>query len=163
MPVTDCKGGGHTAIPDKDLRIDVYRSGGAGGQHAQKTNSAVRLVHLPTGLTVCIQEERDQQKNRARALAILQARLGERQRRAVESERQSLRQAQVGSADRSEKVRTYNYPQGRITDHRINQSVYGMDEFMAEGRGLDQLIDRLKLQEELNKLDQLESEDSAVN
>lgn len=144
-------------IPEKDIRIDVYRSGGAGGQHAQKTNSAVRVVHLPTGTTVCIQEERDQQKNRARAMTILQARLGEAQRRSAESERQNIRQAQIGNADRSEKVRTYNFPQGRITDHRINQSVFGIDEFLGEGRGLDELIDRLKLQEELSRLEHLES------
>lgn len=144
-------------IPEKDLRIDVYRSSGAGGQHANKTNSAVRIVHLPTGMMVCIQEERDQQKNRVRAMEILKSRLLQLQRRAQDDQRQKTRQAQIGNAERSEKIRTYNFPQGRITDHRINHSVFGIDEFLSSGKGLDQFLERLALEEEACKLEQLEN------
>jgi peptide chain release factor 1 len=145
------------AIPEKDLRVDVYRSSGAGGQNANKTNSAVRVVHIPTGMMVCIQEERNQQQNRVRALAILQARLLQLQRKSSDTERQKLRQGQIGNAERSDKIRTYNFPQGRITDHRANHSIYSVNEFMRNGEGLDQFIDRLKLQEEALKIEQLES------
>ncbi len=144
-------------IPDKDIRVDVYRSSGAGGQNANKTNSAVRVVHIPTGMMVCIEEERNQQQNRCRAMTILQARLQERRRRELESERQKTRQAQIGHAERSEKIRTYNFPQGRITDHRINHSIYCINDFMREARGLDQLIDRLKLQNEASTLEEIEN------
>lgn len=160
MPQVDQAQMKQIVIPEKDLRIDVYRSSGAGGQNANKTNSAVRVVHLPTGTTVCIQEERDQQKNRARAMVILHARLLEAKRRSEGSERRQTRQAQIGNADRSEKIRTYNFPQGRITDHRIGYSVFGIDDFMAEARGLDQFIERLRLLEEADKLAELESDDA---
>lgn len=150
-------GSGKITIPEKDIRIDVYRSSGAGGQNANKTNSAVRVVHIPTGMMVCIQEERNQQQNRVRALAILQARLLQLQRKASDSERQKLRQGQIGNAERSDKIRTYNFPQGRITDHRANHSIFCVDEFMRSAEGLEQFIERLRLQEEAAKIEQLEN------
>lgn len=149
---------GHAVqIPEKDIRVDVYRSSGAGGQNANKTNSAVRVVHIPTGTTVCIQEERSQQTNRARAMAILHARLQQLSRKASDSERQKTRQAQIGHGDRAEKIRTYNFPQGRVTDHRANHSIFCIEEFMKEARGLDQLVDRLHLHDEAAKLAELEN------
>lgn len=143
----------HVEIPEKDIRLDVFRSSGAGGQNANKTNSAVRLVHIPTGLMVCIEEERDQQKNRARAMTILKARLQERKRRELDAQRQKTRQSQIGSGERSEKIRTYNFPQDRITDHRLGTSVFGVADFLKTSRGLEQFIERLKLKEEGEKLD----------
>jgi peptide chain release factor 1 len=124
-----------------DLRIDTYRASGAGGQHVNKTDSAVRLTHLPTGIVVECQDERSQHKNRARAMSLLQAKLMQ-----VEQDRQQQEQAQtrkslVGSGDRSERIRTYNYPQGRVTDHRINLTLYKLDDFLTGN--LDQVIDPL--------------------
>jgi peptide chain release factor 1 len=141
-------------IPEKDIRIDVYRSGGAGGQNANKTNSAVRAVHIPTGLMVCIQEERSQQTNRIRALAILQSRVYQLRKDELDAQRKSHRQAQIGNADRSEKIRTYNFPQGRITDHRINHSLFNIEAFF-QGKTLEEFIQRLKLQEETRNLEGL--------
>lgn len=106
---------------------------------------------------VCIQEERNQQQNRVRALAILQARLLQLQRKSSEADRQKLRHGQIGNAERSDKIRTYNFPQGRITDHRANHSIFSVDDFMRSAEGLDQFIDRLRLQEEASKIEQLES------
>jgi peptide chain release factor 1 len=124
-----------------DLRIDTYRASGAGGQHVNKTDSAVRITHLPTGLVVECQDERSQHKNRARALALLQARLTDAARSAQVSEQADTRKRLVGSGDRSERIRTYNFPQGRVTDHRINLTLYKLAEVM-EG-GLDNVIDPL--------------------
>jgi peptide chain release factor 1 len=129
-------------IEDKDLRIDVYRSSGPGGQSVNTTDSAVRITHLPTGLVVIQQDEKSQHKNKARALKVLRARLYEMERQARDSARAADRRSQVGSGDRSERVRTYNFPQGRVTDHRINLTLYKLDKVMA-GEALDEIIDAL--------------------
>ncbi|MGD8234891.1 MAG: peptide chain release factor 1 [Chromatiales bacterium] len=128
-------------IDSGDLRIDTYRASGAGGQHVNKTDSAVRITHLPTGIVVECQDERSQHKNKARALSLLQSRLLDQARQAAVDERAASRKLQVGSGDRSERIRTYNYPQNRITDHRINLTLYKLDEIM-EG-GFDHLFDPL--------------------
>src|SRR5574344_425355 len=120
-------------INDKDLRIDTYRASGAGGQHINKTDSAVRITHLPTGMVVACQEERSQHKNRARAMAWLAARLQDQQDAAAHKEISETRKLLVGSGDRSERIRTYNFPQGRVTDHRINLTLYSLSEIMAGG------------------------------
>jgi len=128
-------------IDSSDLRIDTYRASGAGGQHVNKTDSAVRITHLPTGIVVECQDERSQHKNKARALSLLQSRLLDQARQAAVDERAASRKLQVGSGDRSERIRTYNYPQNRVTDHRINLTLYKLDEIM-EG-GFDHLFDPL--------------------
>jgi peptide chain release factor 1 len=129
------------AVNDADLRIDVYRASGAGGQHVNKTESAVRITHLPTGIVVTCQDEKSQHKNRARAMKILRARLYEREREAKAAARSGLRRAQVGTGDRSERIRTYNVPQGRVTDHRIGLTLHKIDRVLAGE--LDELIDAL--------------------
>jgi peptide chain release factor 1 len=126
------------AINPADLRVDTYRASGAGGQHVNKTDSAVRLTHLPSGIVVECQDERSQHKNRARALSLLQARLLDARVSEQETEQAEQRKLLVGSGDRSERIRTYNYPQGRVTDHRINLTLYKLDEIL-EG-GLDQVV-----------------------
>ena len=128
-------------INPADLRVDTYRASGAGGQHVNKTDSAVRLTHLPSGIVVECQDERSQHKNRARAMSLLQARLLDAKIAEQESEQAQQRKLLVGSGDRSERIRTYNYPQGRVTDHRINLTLYKLDEIL-EG-GLDQVIQPL--------------------
>ena len=128
-------------INPADLRVDTYRASGAGGQHVNKTDSAVRLTHLPTGIVVECQDERSQHKNRARAMSLLQARLLDARIAEQQSEQAEQRKLLVGSGDRSERIRTYNYPQGRVTDHRINLTLYKLDEVL-EG-GLDQVIQPL--------------------
>lgn len=130
-----------TDINPADLRVDTYRASGAGGQHVNKTDSAVRLTHLPSGIVVECQDERSQHKNRARAMSLLQARLLDTQVAAQEAEHAEKRKLLVGSGDRSERIRTYNYPQGRVTDHRINLTLYKLDEII-EG-GLEQVIEPL--------------------
>jgi peptide chain release factor 1 len=130
------------AIDDKDLRIDVYRSSGPGGQSVNTTDSAVRITHLPTGLVVIQQDEKSQHKNKAKALKVLRARLYEMERHARDSARAADRKSQVGSGDRSERVRTYNFPQGRVTDHRINLTLYKIEKVMS-GEALDEIIDAL--------------------
>jgi peptide chain release factor 1 len=135
------------AIDDKDLRIDVYRASGAGGQHVNRTESAVRITHLPTGLVVAIQDEKSQHKNKAKALKILKARLYEQERAAKASERAANRKGQVGSGDRSERIRTYNFPQNRLTDHRINLTLYKLDQVVA-GDALDEVIEPLIAEEQ---------------
>lgn len=129
-------------IEEKDLRIDTYRASGAGGQHVNKTDSAVRITHLPTGVVVQQQDEKSQHKNRARALKILRARLYEIQREKIASERAKDRKQQIGSGDRSERIRTYNFPQGRVTDHRINLTLYKL-ELVLQGEALDEIIEPL--------------------
>lgn len=128
-------------IDEKDLRIDTYRSSGAGGQHVNTTDSAVRITHIPTNVVVHCQEERSQIKNRAKAMRLLKAKLVEEQRRRAQQEMSSTRAAQIGSGDRSERIRTYNFPQNRVTDHRIDLTLYKLDEVM-EGN-LQKLIDPL--------------------
>ncbi len=140
-------------INPADLRVDTYRASGAGGQHVNKTDSAVRLTHLPTGIVAECQDERSQHKNRARAMALLQTRLLERERQKQASEESALRKSQVGSGDRSERIRTYNFPQGRVTDHRINLTLYKLDEILA-GQ-LDQVIEPLLTEHQAEQLAEL--------
>ena len=130
-----------TDINPADLRVDTYRASGAGGQHVNKTDSAVRLTHLPTGVVVECQDERSQHKNKARAMSLLQAKLLDAERQKQASEESAMRKDMVGSGDRSERIRTYNFPQGRVTDHRINLTLYKLDEILAGN--LDQVIDPL--------------------
>ena len=128
-------------IRREDLRIDVYRSSGAGGQHINKTSSAIRITHLPTGMVVTCQNERSQRQNKEKALQILKSRLYDQALRASISKEAADRKSQVGSGDRSERIRTYNYPQGRVTDHRVNMSIYQLDDFM--NGNMDPILDRL--------------------
>lgn len=129
-------------VEEKDLRIDTYRSQGAGGQHVNTTDSAVRITHIPTGIVVEMQEERSQHKNKAKAMKILKTRIYDAQREKLASERAEDRKSQVGSGDRSERIRTYNYPQGRVSDHRINLTLYKLDE-VVDGSALGEIIDAL--------------------
>jgi len=137
-------------VNDEDLRIDVYRASGAGGQHVNKTESAVRITHLPTGIVVAMQEEKSQHKNRAKAMKILRARLYEQQRAAAHATRAADRKAQVGTGDRSERIRTYNFPQGRVSDHRINLTLYKIDRVMLGE--LDEFIDALTAEDQAARL-----------
>ena len=170
VPKTDSQGRIHTStvtvailpkvedvkveINERDLRIDSYKSSGPGGQHVNKTNSAVRVVHLPTGIAVAVQAERCAQQNQNRAMEILRNKLHEMKCSEQASNRKSSRQAQIGHSDRSEKIRTYNFPQARITDHRIGASVHDIDSFMA-GRDLDMFVDQLAAQAEERRLSEL--------
>ena len=144
-------------INESDLRIDTFRASGAGGQHVNTTDSAVRITHLPTGLVVSQQDEKSQHKNKAKALKILRARLFDEERRRIETERAADRKSQVGSGDRSERIRTYNFPQGRVSDHRINLTLYKLDQIMA-GEALDELIEPLI---EADQADRLAAMDDA--
>ena len=162
VPLTEASGRIHTStvtvavLPEatevevkidmKDLRIDTYRASGAGGQHVNKTDSAIRITHFPTGLVVQCQEERSQGQNRVKALNLLRARLQELEEEKAQKERSDLRKKQVGSGDRSEKIRTYNFPQDRITDHRINYSVFGIEKFLSGE--MDEMISTLLSEEE---------------
>ena len=137
-------------IEPKDLRIDVYRSGGAGGQHVNTTDSAVRITHIPTNIVVTCQDERSQIKNKEKAMKLLKSRLLEEEIRRAESERSEERRLQVGSGDRSERIRTYNFPQNRLTDHRINLTVYSLDKVM-EG-DLDEILDALSAYDQTERL-----------
>jgi peptide chain release factor 1 len=130
------------AINDADLKIDTLRAGGAGGQHVNKTESAVRVTHIPTGIVVMMQEDRSQHRNRAKAMAVLRARLYDAERRKRDAERAAERRGQVGSGDRSERIRTYNFPQGRVSDHRINLTLYKLPQII-EGKALGEIIDAL--------------------
>jgi peptide chain release factor 1 len=129
-------------LNDSDIRIDTMRAQGAGGQHVNKTESAVRLTHIPSGIVVLVQDERSQHKNKARAYDLLRAKLYDAERSRIDAERSADRRSQVGSGDRSERIRTYNFPQGRVTDHRINLTLYKLDEMM-QGLVLDEIIDAL--------------------
>jgi peptide chain release factor 1 len=128
-------------LDESDLRIETMKSGGAGGQHVNKTESAIRMTHVPTGIVVMMQEERSQHRNRAKAMTLMRARLYDMQQAAADRERSADRKAMVGSGDRSERIRTYNFPQGRVTDHRINLTLYKLDRVM-EGE-LDEIVDAL--------------------
>ncbi|MFI4984267.1 MAG: peptide chain release factor 1 [Rickettsiales bacterium] len=138
-------------IKESDLRIDVFRASGAGGQHVNTTDSAVRITHLPTGVAVSQQDEKSQHKNKAKALKILRSRLYEAERQKKEMERSSMRKSQVGSGDRSERIRTYNYPQSRVTDHRVNVTSYNLNSVLNEG-AFDEFIDALIQQDQADKL-----------
>jgi peptide chain release factor 1 len=138
-------------IDEKELRIDVFRASGPGGQSVNTTDSAVRITHLPTGLVVIQQDEKSQHKNKARALKVLRSRLYEMERQARDSARAAQRKSQVGSGDRSERIRTYNFPQGRVTDHRINLTLYKIDKVM-NGEALDELIDAILAENQAARL-----------
>jgi len=171
VPVTEAGGRIHTSaatvavlpeaeevdveIDDKDLRIDVMRAGGAGGQHVNKTESAVRITHLPTNIVVKCQDEKSQHKNKAKAMKILRARLYEHEREKLHAARAADRKSQVGSGDRSQRIRTYNYPQGRVTDHRINLTLYQIDQVL-EGVALDEFVDALVAADQAERLAELE-------
>jgi len=171
VPVTETGGRIHTSaatvavlpevedvdvhIDEKDLRIDTFRSQGAGGQHVNTTDSAVRITHLPTGIVVNQQDEKSQHKNRAKAMTILRARIYEAERARRDAERAEDRRSQVGSGDRSERVRTYNFPQGRVTDHRINLTLYKIDQIVG-GPGLAEVIDALVAEDQAARLASME-------
>ncbi|MEA2872040.1 MAG: peptide chain release factor 1 [Hyphomicrobiales bacterium] len=129
-------------INPSDLKVDTMRSGGAGGQHVNKTESAIRITHLPSGIAIVVQEERSQHKNRAKAMATLRARLYDAEKQKLDSERAAARRGQVGSGDRSERIRTYNFPQGRVSDHRINLTLYKLPQIL-DGEALGEIIDAL--------------------
>jgi peptide chain release factor 1 len=137
-------------INESDLRIDVYRASGAGGQHVNKTESAVRITHLPTGIVVAMQEERSQHKNRAKAMKILRSRIYDAQRANLDASRAADRRSQVGTGDRSERIRTYNFPQGRVSDHRINLTLYKIDRVMAGE--FDEFVDALTAEDQAARL-----------
>lgn len=141
-------------IDDQDLRIDVYRASGPGGQSVNTTDSAVRITHLPTGLVVTQQDEKSQHKNRAKAMKVLRARLYDAERQRVDGERAADRRQQVGSGDRSERIRTYNFPQGRMTDHRINLTLYKLSEIVS-GDALGDVIDALVAEDQARRLESL--------
>ncbi len=142
-------------LKDTDLRIDVYRSGGAGGQSVNTTDSAVRITHIPSNIVVTQQDERSQHKNKAKALKILRSRIYEVERLKKQQELSSSRKSQVGSGDRSERIRTYNFPQGRVSDHRINLTLYKLDQFLT-GDALEEMISALSASEQADKLNQLD-------
>ena len=138
-------------INEADLKIDTMRAGGAGGQHVNKTESAIRITHIPSGIVVAVQEERSQHKNRAKAMTMLRARLYDQEKTKRDSERAAARRGQIGSGDRSERIRTYNFPQGRVTDHRINLTLHKLPQ-VIEGEGLDEVIDALVTQHQAELL-----------
>lgn len=142
------------SIDEKDLQIDVYRASGAGGQHVNTTDSAVRITHIPSGIVVCQQDERSQHKNKAKALKILRAKLYENEKTKRMKEQAAERKSQVGSGDRSERIRTYNFPQGRVSDHRINLTLYKIDQ-IVDGGSLDELIDALISYDRASKLGEI--------
>ncbi len=167
VPVTESGGRIHTSaatvavlpepeevdveIADNDLKIDIYRASGAGGQHVNTTDSAVRLTHLPTGLVVIQQDQRSQHKNKAKAMQVLRTRLYDLKRAEAHGDEAEARKAMVGSGDRSERIRTYNFPQGRVTDHRINLTLHRLPEIL-EGPGLGELIDALIAEDQAKRL-----------
>ena len=171
VPVTESGGRIHTSaatvavlpeaeevdveVEDKDLRIDTYRAQGAGGQHVNKTDSAVRITHLPSGIVVQCQDEKSQHKNKAKAMKVLRARLYDQQRQEQAELRAAERRSQVGSGDRSERIRTYNFPQGRVTDHRINLTLYKLDRVLA-GEALDEIVEPLIAEEQADLLSELQ-------
>ena len=139
-------------IADKDIRVDIYRSGGAGGQSVNTTDSAVRITHIPTGIVVTCQNERSQIQNKATAMAVLRAKLYEKERLEQQTSRDNLRGSMVGGGDRSEKIRTYNFPEQRVTDHRIKLTLYKLDDLMRGGEALDEMIDALIAHDQLEQL-----------
>ncbi|VAW06448.1 Peptide chain release factor 1, partial [hydrothermal vent metagenome] len=173
VPATETQGRVHTSaatvavlpepeevdieVNDGDLRIDVFRASGPGGQSVNTTDSAVRITHIPTGLVVIQQDEKSQHKNKAKAMQVLRARLYDAERARVDAERAAERKGMVGSGDRSERIRTYNYPQSRVTDHRINLTLYKLDEIIA-GNALDELVDALVTQDRADRLAEMQSD-----
>jgi peptide chain release factor 1 len=171
VPATEAQGRIHTSaatvavlpeiedvdiqIKDEDLRIDVYRASGAGGQHVNKTESAVRITHIPTGTVVAMQEEKSQHKNKAKAMKILASRIADSERTKREAAHAADRKDQVGSGDRSERIRTYNFPQGRCTDHRINLTLYKLDQ-VIEGSALGEIVDALVAEDQAARLARME-------
>ena len=171
VPVTESQGRVHTSaatvavlpeieevdmyINPADLKIDVYRASGAGGQHVNRTESAVRITHIPTGVVVQCQDDRSQYKNKEKAMNHLRAKLYDLQESTIDKEDSSRRKLQVGSGDRSERIRTYNYPQGRVTDHRINLTLYKLDEVVS-GDALDEIIDALVTEDQAQRLSELD-------
>lgn len=143
-------------INEADLRVDVFRASGPGGQSVNTTDSAVRITHIPTGVVVSQQDEKSQHKNRAKAMKVLRARLYEAERLRMHEERAAERKGQVGSGDRSERIRTYNFPQGRVTDHRINLTLYKLDKMMAGEGAVDEMIDALILEDQTAQLASME-------
>ena len=143
-------------LDPKDIRVDVYRSSGAGGQHINKTSSAVRMTHLPTGIVVAMQDERSQQQNRAKAMQILKARVYDYYQQQEQSEYDAQRKNAIGTGDRSERIRTYNYPQNRVTDHRIGLTLNKLDKIMAGD--LEEIIEALIIADQAQKLEQLRNE-----
>lgn len=143
-------------IDDKDIRIDIFRASGAGGQHVNKTDSAIRITHFPTGIVVTCQNERSQFQNKASAMAVLRSKLYEKQRNEQQSASNASRKSMVGSGDRSEKIRTYNFPEQRVTDHRIKLTLYKLDDILAGGTGLDEMIDALIAADQLEQLANME-------
>ncbi len=141
-------------INDSDLRIDVFRAGGPGGQSVNTTDSAVRITHIPTGLSVSQQDEKSQHKNKAKGMKILRSRLYDLERSRIDQERSQDRKSKIGTGDRSERIRTYNFPQGRVTDHRINLTLHKLEEFL-EGEAFDEMIETLTLQAQEEKLSNL--------
>ena len=148
-------------VQESDLRIDVFRASGPGGQSVNTTDSAVRITHIPTGIVVSQQDEKSQHKNRAKAMKILRARLYDAERARVQAERAASRKGQVGSGDRSERIRTYNFPQGRVTDHRINLTLYKLEKVVA-GEALDEVIEALVAEDQAQRLAEGGSDDAAT-
>ena len=146
-------------INEKDLRIDTYRAQGAGGQHVNKTDSAVRITHIPTNTVVAMQEEKSQHKNKAKAMTMLRAKIYDAERKRVDAARASERKSLVGSGDRSERIRTYNYPQGRVTDHRINLTLYNLSRIVS-GDELGDIVDALVTQDQADRLADYEASDT---
>ena len=142
-------------IDTGDLRVDTYRASGAGGQHVNKTDSAIRITHMPTGIVVQCQDEKSQHKNRAKAMKVLRARLYDHERQTLDAERAADRKTQVGSGDRSERIRTYNFPQGRVTDHRINLTLHKLDRILG-GDELDEVIDVLIAEDQAERLAEIQ-------
>jgi len=173
IPVTEAGGRIHTSaatvavlpepedvqinVDEKDLRIDVFRASGAGGQHVNKTESAVRITHIPTGIAVAQQTEKSQHKNKAQALKLLKAKLFELERERTEKARAAERKGLIGSGDRSERIRTYNFPQSRVTDHRINLTLYKLDEVLS-GDALHEIVDALVTEDQASRLAEMEAE-----